>query len=148
MKYLTATIALWISCFAYAGHHEKGEMSENVMAAKAAYAAFSVGDMEAWKAVNHTDVVWTILEGLPYAGTHVGTDAIIENVFSKVGELWPDFKVEPIEFYEVGNKVFVHLKMTIDGKETEALHMVTMRDGKQAAFTPFENNAFMLQMAK
>jgi hypothetical protein len=26
--------------------------------------------------------------------------------------------------------------------------MVTMKDGKQAAFTPFENSAFMMQQAK
>jgi ketosteroid isomerase-like protein len=147
MKFLIATIALCISCLGYAGHHEE-EMSVNITAPKAAYAAFSKGDMEAWKAEHSADVVWTILEGLPYAGTYVGTDAIIENVFSKIAVLWPDFKVEPIEYFEAGDKVFVHVIMTIDGKQTQALHMVTMKDGKQAAFTPFENSAFMMQQAK
>ena len=123
----------------------KREASINITATKAAYAAFSNGDMEAWKAVHSTDVVWTILEGLPYAGTYVGTDAIIENVFSQIGVLWPDFKVEPMAYFESGDKVFVHVKISIAGKQTEALHMVTMKDGKQVAFTPFENSAFMMQ---
>ncbi len=123
----------------------KREVSINITATKAAYAAFSNGDMEAWKAVHSTDVVWTILEGLPYAGTYVGTDAIIENVFSQIGVLWPDFKVEPMAYFESGDKVFVHVKISIAGKQTEALHMVTMKDGKQVAFTPFENSAFMMQ---
>ena len=148
MKYLIATIALFISCLVSAGHHEKGGMSVNITATKAAYAAFSSGDMEAWKAEHDTDVVWTILEGLPYAGTYEGTDTIIENVFSNISALWPDFKVEPIEFFESGDKVFIHVKITIAGKETEALHMATMKDGKQVAFTPFENSAFMMQQLK
>ena len=37
MKYLIATIALCISCLVSAGHHEKGEMSVNITATKAAY---------------------------------------------------------------------------------------------------------------
>lgn len=144
MRYLIAAIALSFSCLGYAGHHEE-KASINITATKAAYAAFSNGDMEAWKAVHSTDVVWTILEGLPYAGTYVGTDAIIENVFSQIGVLWPDFKVEPMAYFESGDKVFVHVKISIAGKQTEALHMVTMKDGKQVAFTPFENSAFMMQ---
>ena len=144
MRYLIAAIALSFSCLGYAGHHEE-KASINITATKAAYAAFSNGDMEAWKAVHSTDVVWTILEGLPYAGTYVGTAAIIENVFSQIGVLWPDFKVEPMAYFESGDKVFVHVKISIAGKQTEALHMVTMKDGKQVAFTPFENSAFMMQ---
>ena len=148
MRYLIATIALCASCLVFAGHHVKGEMSANITAMKSAYAAFSGGDMEAWKAEHSADVVWTILEGLPYAGTYVGTDAIIENVFSKISALWPDFKVEPLAFFESGDKVFIHVKITIAGKQTEALHMATMKNGKQVAFTPFENSAFMMQLTK
>ena len=144
MRYLIAAIALSFSCLGSAGHHEE-KASINITATKAAYTAFSNGDMAAWKAVHSADVVWTILEGLPYAGTYVGTDAIIENVFSEISVLWPDFKVEPIAYFESGDKVFVHVKISIAGKQTEALHMVTMKDGKQVAFTPFENSAFMMQ---
>ncbi|MEK9685499.1 MAG: nuclear transport factor 2 family protein [Rhodospirillaceae bacterium] len=145
MKYFVAATFICLSCLSHAGHHEKSETSENIMAMKAAYAAFSKGDIEAWKAEHSDDVVWTILEGLPYAGTHVGKDAIIQNVFSRISALWPDFNVEPISFFESGDRVFIHVKVTIGGKQTEALHMATMKDGKQVAFTPFENSAFMMQ---
>lgn len=148
MKYGLGILVLLMAFFAHADDHEVTKLSRNVEATKAAYAAFAEGDMEAWKAVHNTDVEWTILEGLPYAGTYVGTEAIIENVFAKIGLLWPDFKVEPLEYYESGDKVFVHVRITIDGKQTEALHMATMRDGKQAAFTPFENSAFMMDRVK
>ena len=90
-------------------------------------------------------MVWTILAGLPYAGTYVGPDAIIKNVFEQISTLWPDFKVDPIAYYESGDKVFVHVKITIGGKQTEALHMATLKDGKQIAFTLFESSGFMME---
>ena len=145
MKYLVGAIALAASCLAQAGSQEE-EVSDNILAMQNAYAAFASGDMEAWKAEHSSDVTWTILEGLPYSGTYQGKDAIIENVFSRIAALWPDFSVEPISFYESGDKVFIHVKISIDGKQTEALHMATMKDGKQVAFMPFENSAFMMQM--
>lgn len=145
MKYLIGAFLLSISPLLFAEHHENGEVSANILATKVAYESFIAGDLEAWRAVHSDDVVWTILEGLPYAGIHVGPDAIITNVFEQISALWPDFQVEPIAYYESGDKVFVHVKITIDGKQTEALHMATLKDGKQVAFTPFENSGFMMQ---
>jgi ketosteroid isomerase-like protein len=145
MKYLIGAFLLSIAPLLFAGHHEKEAPSPNILATKAAYEAFSAGDLEAWRAVHSEEVVWTILEGLPYAGTHVGPDNIIKNVFEQISELWPDFQVKPIAYYEVGDKVFVHVKITIGGKQTEAVHMATLKDGKQVAFTPFENSSFMMQ---
>ena len=77
MRYFFAVIVLCASCLVHAGHHETGKDSANVEAMKAAYASFARGDMEAWKAEHSDDVVWTILEGLPYSGTYVGKQAII-----------------------------------------------------------------------
>jgi len=145
MKYLVGALLISMSSLVFAGHHEKGGMSPNVLATKTAYESFMAGDLEAWKAVHSEDVVWTILAGLPYAGTYVGPDAIIKNVFEQISTLWPDFKVDPIAYYESGDKVFVHVKITIGGKQTEALHMATLKDGKQIAFTPFENSGFMME---
>lgn len=146
MRYFFAAIVLCASCLVHAGHHETGKDSANVEAMKAAYASFARGDMEAWKAEHSDDVVWTILECLPYSGTYVGKQAIIENVFDNISKLWPDFNVEPIAFFEAGDRVFIHVNITIQGKQTQALHMATMKDGKQVAFTPFENSAFMMDM--
>ena len=40
------------------------------------------------------------------------------------------------------------MKMTADGLDTEALHMATIKDGKFAAFRPFENTGLMMAAAK
>ena len=145
MKYLIGAFLLFASTLVFAGHHETDDLSPNVLATKAAYDAFSAGDLEAWRAVHSEEVVWTILEGLPYAGTHVGPDNIIKNVFEQISALWPDFQVKPIAYYETGDKVFIHVTITIGNKQTEALHMATLKEGKQVAFTPFDNSAFMMQ---
>lgn len=146
---ILALIGMSLAPLTLAGHHEEPEMSANIAAAKAGYDAFASGDMEAWKATHSSDAVWTVLEGLPYAGTYVGPESVVENVFAEIARLWPDFKVEPMAFYESGNKVFIHARMTAGGRQTETMHMATIKDGKYVEFTPFDNSGFMMsQLAK
>ena len=134
--------------FTLAGHHEKGEMSANITAAKAGYDAFNTGDIEAWKKTQADDLVFKVLEGLPYSGTFLGQQAVIDNVFSILEEKWVDFQVKPIAFYESGDTVFIHVRMTAEGLDTESMHMATIKDGKFATFQAFENSALMMAAAK
>ena len=146
-RYLLLALSL-IFGYAVAGHHEKSETSANILAAKAGYDAFNKGDIEAWKKTQAKNVTFKILEGLPYSGTHVGQQAVIENVFSVIEEYWGGFQVTPIAFYEAGNTVFIHVKMTAEGLDTESLHMATIKDGLFVNFQAFENSALMLEAAK
>ena len=57
MKVITLILSLLLSSIAYAGHHEEGEMSANLIVVKSAYDAFNSGDMEAWRAVQGADAV-------------------------------------------------------------------------------------------
>ncbi len=147
-KILTGLVVCLLAPFTLAGHHEKGEMSANVMAAKAGYDAFNAGDMEAWAATMAENSEWTMQGGLPYSGTYYGAAEVKEKVLDQVAALWTNFQVQPIAFYESGDKVFIHVKMTADGLDTEALHMATIKDGKFAAFRPFENTGLMMAAAK
>lgn len=149
IKYLIGVAIVLASATTWADDHKSNELSPNIIAAKAGYDAFASGDMEAWKATHSSDAVWTVLEGLPYAGTYVGPESVVENIFAEIARLWPDFKVEPMAFYESGNKVFIHARMTAGGRQTETMHMATIKGGKYVAFTPFDNSAFMMsQLAK
>lgn len=147
IKYLIGIAIVLASTTTWADHHKSNELSPNIIACKAGYDAFASGDMEAWKATHSSDAVWTVLEGLPYAGTYVGPESVVENVFAKIAVLWPDFKVEPMAFYESGNKVFVHARMTAGGRQTQTVHMATIENGKYVAFTPFDNSGFMMSQA-
>ena len=46
-KILAGFVFCLLVPFTLAGHHEKSEMSANIMAAKAGYDAFNTGDIEA-----------------------------------------------------------------------------------------------------
>ena len=148
MKSVFFALALLLSNIALAGHHQANEMSPNVAVAKAGYDAFNAGDMDAWRAVQAADTVLTIQVGLPYTGTYVGPAAVEAGIFGPIGAMWPDFKVEPIHFYESGNTVFVHARMTAEGLDTESVHMIKIEDGKYAAFQPFDDSAAMMKAAK
>ncbi len=55
------------------------------------YAAFARGDIPAVLAVLAPNASWTEAEGFPYAGTYVGPDAVLRNVFMKIGAEWDGF---------------------------------------------------------
>jgi ketosteroid isomerase-like protein len=145
MKLFVITLLLSLSSYVVAGHHEKDEISANVAVVKAGYDAFNTGDMDAWRAVQAKDSVWTIQVGLPYTGTYIGPAAVEEGIFGPIGKMWPDFKVEPINFYESGSAVFVHVHMTAKGLDTASVHMVKVEDGKYASFQPFDDSAAMIK---
>ena len=148
MKLPAIFLSLFISTATLAGHHEEGEMSANVAIAKAGYDAFNIGDMEAWRSVQAAESVWMIQVGLPYTGTYVGPAAVEAGIFEPISQMWPDFKVEPIKFYESGDTVFVHVHMTAEGLDTESVHMIKIKDGKYAAFQPFDDSAAMMKAAQ
>ena len=78
MKMFTLVLTLFIALPTLGGHHEQEGMSANIAVAKAGYDAFNAGDMDAWRAVQAPDSVWTIQVGLPYTGTYIGP-AEVEN---------------------------------------------------------------------
>ena len=148
MKIITLILSLLLSSLAYAGHHEEGEMSANLIVVKSAYDAFNSGDMEAWRAVQGADAVWKVQVGLPYAGTYIGPAAVEAGIFEPIVQMWPDFKVEPIKFYESGDTVFIHVRMTAEGLDTESMHMTKVKGGKQVTFQAFEDSAAMMKAAQ
>jgi ketosteroid isomerase-like protein len=55
------------------------------------YAASDRHDLERMMADLAPDVRWTEMAGFPCAGTFVGREAIVANVFSVLGRDWKDF---------------------------------------------------------
>ena len=47
---------------------------------------------------------WTEAEGFPYGGTYIGVEAIMENVFSRLGSEWDDYKASVNTYHEVKGK--------------------------------------------
>ncbi len=62
------------------------------------YAAFGRGDVPYVLATFAPNIRWTEAEGYPYAGTYIGADAVVNNVFMKLGSEWDGYTVAPQEF--------------------------------------------------
>lgn len=59
------------------------------------YAGFAAGDINAVVATFADDIQWTEAAGFPYAGTFAGAEAIVTNMFMRLGTEWDGYKAEP-----------------------------------------------------
>jgi ketosteroid isomerase-like protein len=100
--------------------------------------------MEAWAATQAPDAQWEMPKGFPYGGNYVGPQQVIDEVFEPIGELWPDFKVEPTAFHAAGNVVFIETKMTAGGVMSDSIHKAVIENGKYAAFQVYDDAGFMM----
>jgi ketosteroid isomerase-like protein len=80
---------------------------ENVEVAKAAYAAWNAGDMDAFRELCDPDIVMRPPERWPEPGPFVGREAVMRQ-WEQVRETWVADAVEPIsDFIEAGDRVVV-----------------------------------------
>jgi ketosteroid isomerase-like protein len=107
----------------------------NVDAARAAYDAFSSGDMDSLREMFAEDAEWVSSDELPLGGHTSGRDAIIEN-FTQIPNYWSEFSVAPDQFIDGGDDVIVHgtQRGTGEGGSFEApfLHLMHFEGGKLA----------------
>jgi len=69
------------------------------------YAGFATGDIPAVLGALDSTIEWTEAEGFPYGGTYVGRDAVLANVFMKLGTEWDGFAAVPAEYICDGDVV-------------------------------------------
>ncbi len=77
----------------------------NVDIVRRLYTAFAAGDLETVSTLLSPSVEWIESEGIPYGGTFVGFDAIVDGVFTKIGAEWTDFSAHVDEFIDAGDVV-------------------------------------------
>ena len=80
-------------------------MNSSLDAVRSIYAAFAVGDIPAVLGALAPSVVWTEAAGGPYGGVSIGPDAVLANVFMKIGAEWDGFSAIPHEFVADGSTV-------------------------------------------
>jgi len=129
------------------GCQQSDKDSAVIEAARAGYIAFQQGDMAAWAETQASDVEWIAPKSLPYAGTYYGPQAVMDNVFAPIVELWPDFEVEAIEYKASGNTVYVTTRIRAGGAVSESLHVATIENGKYTKFQIYDDGGFMMQSA-
>jgi len=63
------------------------------------------GDLATVLAGLDSSVTWTEAEGFPYGGTHVGPQAVPQNVFMRLATEWDGYSAVPREFVVDGDIV-------------------------------------------
>ncbi|MDH6253781.1 ketosteroid isomerase-like protein [Chryseobacterium sp. H1D6B] len=89
------------------------------------------------------DISWTEAKGFPYAGTYIGLEEVIKNVFSRLGSEWIDYKFTPEDYVAGGDKVVAYgiysgtNKSTGKPFEARVAHIWKLKDGKIISFEQF-----------
>ncbi len=115
----------------------------NVNLIKNLYQAFAAGDIPAVLQSFDENIEWTEAEGFPYGGTYRGGEAILDNVFMKLATEWNDFKAEPDEFLDAGERIVAlgnysgSYKATVKSMNVPFAHVWTLRDGKIVKFVQY-----------
>jgi uncharacterized protein len=107
------------------------------------YAASARGDLDGMVADFAPGVAWTEMEGFPYAGTYIGPEAVIANVFQRLGGEWDDYRAMPEHILSDGDEVVAFGLYTgvfrATGKALAArfVHHWTVSDGQVVRFEQY-----------
>jgi ketosteroid isomerase-like protein len=80
-------------------------MRSNIDIVRDHYAASARGDIAAMMADVSPDVVWTEMEGFPCAGTWVGPQQVIDNVFAVLGSTWEGYQFTLERLIDSGDSI-------------------------------------------
>ena len=104
------------------------------------YDSFASGDVAAVTAVFADNISWTEADGFPLAGTYIGPQAVVENVFMRLGEIGDNWGVVVERLVADGNTVVADGKYTWNHKKSgepcgvRMAHVWTLADGKATSF--------------
>ena len=104
------------------------------------YRSFAAGDIAAVTATFADDIAWTEADGFPLAGTYIGPQAVLENVFMRLAEFSDNWGVAVDRCVADGDTVVALGKYTWNHKQTgepcqvHMAHVWTLADGKAVSF--------------
>ncbi|MEP6659151.1 MAG: nuclear transport factor 2 family protein [Acidimicrobiales bacterium] len=122
----------------------------NVESIRSLYEAFGRGDVPTVLGAFDSNIEWREAEGNPYkpdGRPWIGPDAILQNLFMKMGTDWDGFTVHPKEFSDAGETVVVEGRYTgtfkATGKSLDAqlCHVWRLRNGKVTSFQQYVDTA-------
>ena len=97
------------------------------------------------------DAVWVEAPGFPYAGTYVGAEAIIANVFRQLATEWIDYTAKVHSYIEDGDRVAAFGVYSgiyaATGKPMQAIfaHLYQLKDGQIIHMTQYVDSSMVQQ---
>jgi ketosteroid isomerase-like protein len=116
---------------------------------RSVYTAFATGDVPGVVGAFDADIRWTEAEGFPYGGTYVGPDAVVTNVFARLGSEWEGFAAVPHAFVAEGDTVVAlgdysgTYKATGKTFSAPFAHVWTLSEGKITRFQQYTDTALV-----
>ncbi len=113
------------------------------------YAAFANGDVPGVVEALDAEIRWTEAEGFPYGGTYVGPDAVLTNVFARLGSEWEGYAAVPHAFVAEGDTVVAlgdyggTYKATGKSFSAPFAHVWTLREGKVVRFQQYTDTVLV-----
>ena len=110
---------------------------------KSHYDANDRRDLDGMLADIAEDCRWTEMDGFPCAGTYVGPQAIVENVFAALGSAWDDYTFTLQRLLDAGDDVVAignytaRCKATGKAMNVRVVHDWCVADGKIRRFEQF-----------
>ena len=123
---------------------------DNVKLMKDLYDAFGRGDIPAVLGAMSPTIQWHQAEGNPYNPSGepwVGPDAVMNNLFMRLGSEWDGFTVHPKAFHDAGDSVIVEgrytgtFKPTGKSMDTQVCHVWDIKDSKVTRFQQYVDTA-------
>lgn len=118
---------------------------------RAHYAASAKRNIQAMMAHMSPQVRWTEMAGFPCAGTWIGPQAVINNVFAALGRDWEGFHFELEQLINGGVHIVgigtYHGTYRATGKPMQArvTHVWTLTDSEVVAFEQFTDTLLVHQ---
>ena len=127
----------------------------NVQTVKDIYAAFGRGDIPTVLASFDPQIEWRQAEGNPYhmdGSAWKGPQAILENLFVRIGAEWDGFTITIQKIHDAGEYVIIEGRYTgtykPSGKklDSQLCHVWRVQDGKLVSFQQYLNTAQLQQV--
>jgi ketosteroid isomerase-like protein len=123
---------------------------DNVRLVKNLYDSFGRGDIPGVLGGLRPDVKWHQAESnpdMPSGEPWVGPDAVLNNLFMRIGAEWDGFSVHPRSFHGAGDTVVVEgrysgtFKPTGKSMDVQMCHVWDFKDGKVTRFQQYADTA-------
>lgn len=97
------------------------------------------------------DATWTEAAGFPYAGTYVGAEDIVANVFRRLATEWIDYRAEVHTYLAGGDRVAAfgaysgRYRATGKAMRATFAHLYRLKDGKIVNMEQYVDSAIVRQ---
>ena len=126
-------------------------MPTNLEIIRATYEGRSEDNGRHLQAALAPDAVWVEAEGFPYAGTYIGSEAIVANVFARLASEWIDYRATVASYVVEGEQVVAFgtysgtYRATGRAMRAAFAHHYTLRDGHIARMVQYVDSYLVRQ---